>query len=52
MQGDSVAAGEYFFDSRVRKLGLFSKNLFGDKLAPFIHAKSYNDVKTSLEAYL
>ena len=52
MQGDSVAAGEYFFDSKIRKLGLFSKDLFGKKLAPFIHAKSYEELKSSLEAYL
>ena len=35
LDGNSLQEGTYFNDSRVRKLGLFSKNLFSTKFPHF-----------------
>ena len=44
--------GTFFADSRIRKLGLFHKDLFAKSFTGFEAAKSTADLKSVLESYL
>lgn len=52
LEGNHIRAGTYFNESRIHKLGQFSKSLFTGKLATFDSLRTYQDVAKTLESYL
>lgn len=52
VEGNHIRPGTYFNESRIRKLGQFSKNLFATKLASFDAIHNYGDLTKVLQAYL
>lgn len=52
VSGGYLKEGTYFGESRIRKLGQFTKSLFADRFSNFDSIGSYGDLKKVLEAYL
>jgi hypothetical protein len=52
VEGSQLKEGTYFGESRIRKLGLFTKSLFAEKFPTFDRISTYGELKTALEAYL
>jgi hypothetical protein len=52
LEKGSLREGTHFEQSHLRKLGLFSKSIFNEKISAFNVANSFDDVKKALESYL